>query len=127
MPAGPLRHAARKVYLAARHFPSFVVKFDDHSHRSGADDSPFAFRDVRNLHNFAVNQCGHRADSNRVANTIDVPPKWRLPVIDILRGAKHFEIEPRPSLAPDINSVTLIEIDSPPSLLRLPTEPINLR
>ena len=111
--AGPLRHAAGKIHFTTANLPSFISKFDDHAHRTGADDAPFSFCDIRNLHDLAIDQRRDCADSNRVADAIDVPAQRRLPVIDVYGRAKHLEIKTRPPLPPNIDRVALIKVDAP--------------
>src|SRR6185369_12562726 len=80
----PLGHAALQVDFPAADFPSLIGELDNDAHRSGADDAPFPIYYVRYLYNFAVNERGHRADADGVADAIDVPAERRFPVIDIL-------------------------------------------
>src|SRR3981081_3085461 len=104
----PLRHAAGEIHLVPADFPTFVSKLDDHPDRAGADDSPLTFRDVGNLHNLAVNQSGHGADPDRIADPVDSAAQRRPPMIDLLGRAKHFEIKTRPPLAEEIDRVALV-------------------
>src|SRR5437868_9691424 len=46
-------------------------------------------------------------------------------MIDVFGRGKHFEVQARPTLAPDIDCVALIEIDSPRRRFGLPTEPVK--
>src|SRR5258708_27991536 len=116
----PLRHAAGEIYFAAADFPTFVSKFDNDAHGPGADDSPLAFCDVGNLYDFAIDQRGDRANADGVADGIDVAPEWRLPMVNVFRRAKHFEIKTRPALAVETDRVALVKIDSSGVRLRLP-------
>src|ERR1700730_3268461 len=97
--ARPLRHAAGKIHFAAADLPTFVSKFDDDPHRTGTDDAPLAFGDVGNLYYLAIDQRGHRTNPYGVSDAINVAPQRRLPVVDVFRRAKHFQIEARAALA----------------------------
>src|SRR5947207_3223468 len=75
--AGPLRHAARQVYCAPADLPALVREFDDDAHRPRADDAPTAFGHIRNPLRPTINERADRADTERVADPIDVAPQRR--------------------------------------------------
>src|SRR6266446_2074626 len=125
MLARPLRQARGEIYFAASNFPTLVSELNNHAHRAGADDPPFAFGDVGNFDDFAVDQRRHGADSDRVANAINVAAERRLPMVNVFRRAKHFEVQTWPPLAPNIDRVALIKIDSPRGRFRLPGQPVE--
>src|SRR5438552_14797567 len=111
--AGPLRNTADEIHFTPADFPSFVIKFDDRTNWTSADDAPFAFSDVGNSYRLAVDKCCDRANSDCITDAIDVPAQWRFPVIDVFGRAEHFQIQARPALAPDVDRVALVEIYSP--------------
>src|SRR5205807_6074311 len=110
--AGPLSHTTRKIDFLSADFPALIIQVDDHSNWTGADDSPSTFDDVRNSDRFAIDERSHRPNSNRISDSINVPAQRRFPMIDVFGRPKHFEVQARPTLAPDIDRVALIEIDS---------------
>src|SRR6185503_10746897 len=113
MLTGPLSNSTGEIQLAPIYFPTLVAQFDDNAHWAGADDSPLAFGHIGNLHNLAINQSSDCPDSHRIGDPVDIPTERRLPMVDILRRAKHFEIEPGPPLAEHIDCIALVKIDSP--------------
>ena len=48
-------------------------------------------------------------------------------MIDVFGRAEHFQIESGPALAPEVNRVPLVEVDTPRHRLRLPTQPVELQ
>src|ERR1700682_2406486 len=111
--AGPLRHAAGEIHFAAADFPPLVSKFDNYSHGTRADDSPFALGHIGNLDYLAIHQSRYGADPDRIADPVNIASQWRLPMVDVLRRAKHFQVKAGPALAVKIDRVALVKIDSP--------------
>src|SRR5882724_4670299 len=111
--ACPLRHAAAEINFAAADLPPFISELDNRAHRAGADDSPLAFGHIGNLHHFALNQSGDRADPDGIADPINIASQRRLPMVDILWRTKHLEIKTGPAFAEHIYRVALVKIDSP--------------
>src|SRR5882724_4625316 len=124
--AGPVRHAANQIDFTPADFPSFVSKFDDRAHWTSADDAPFPIRDVGNSYRFTVDQSRDGPDSDCVSDAINVAAQWRVPMINVFRSAKHFQIQTRAALAPDIDRVALVKIDSPGRSFGLPGQPVKL-
>src|SRR5438067_1318135 len=82
-PAGPLRHAAREIDFAPADLPALVVQLDDGAHRPFADDAPRARAHVRNSLGLPRDERADRADSEGVADAVDVAPQGRLLVVDV--------------------------------------------
>src|SRR5207248_1533092 len=74
---------------------------------------------------FAVDERRDGANSDRVSDAINVATQRRLPMIDVFRSTEHFQVQTRTALAPNIDRVALVEIDSPGGRFGLPTESIE--
>src|SRR5205823_7440879 len=72
------------------------------------------------------NERADRADSERVADAVDVAPQGRLLVIDVLRRAEQFEVESGPALAEEVYGVAAVEVDAPRRRLGLPPQSVEL-
>src|SRR5207249_10128595 len=106
--------------------PSIVSKPDAHTHGPGSDDPPLAFSDVRNLHHLAIDQRCDGANSDRVADTIDVSTKRRFAIVNIFGRAKHLEIETGTPFSIKVDRVAPIKVNTPRRAFGLPSQAVEL-
>src|SRR5262252_6002715 len=69
---GPLRHAAGEIDVVAGDLPIFITQLDDDADGTRADDAPFPFADIRHSRGLTVDQRADGADTERIADAIDV-------------------------------------------------------
>src|SRR5215467_10111892 len=117
---GPLRYPASQADRAIADLPSVIRKLDNGARRSTRDDSPVAAIHLRNRHRMAVDPRAQTAGAQRRPHVVDITPNGRLFLIPIGRSCKGLKIQPRLSLAPEVDCIALIEIEPPSRGFRFP-------
>src|SRR5580700_1789817 len=118
----PLCDSRTQVDDFAAGVPTVIFHLHDGAHWSARENSPFAIFHVGDFDDVATHESCDRADSDSVADLIDVAAFRRFVVVGVVRRSVHRKLQRGPTLAVEIDGIAGIKVDAECHALRFPTK-----